>query len=173
MKWPMNRSLQLLKPPTTPSQHLSLIRRWNIVAATVLLIFLQKEIAAKTMEFIYLKQIQLPNDVSWIVPSHLQPCYPSYGTMQLTNVLKNTTVRYRISATQLKLHGIVCLDKGLLCLFPASLIPFSLAHSPELNDWGNSSRKPYNSTLFNLCNLGRIYSLHCNSRFVWMCITLM
>ena len=76
--------------------------------------------------------------------------------MWLTNVLKNTMVRYRISATQLKLHGIVCLDKGLLCLFPASLIPFSLAHSPELNDWGNCSRKPYNSTLFNLCNLGRI-----------------
>ena len=71
---------------------------------------------------------------STTVPSHLQPCYPSYGTMQLTNVLKNTTVRYRISATQLKLHGIVCLDKGLLYLFPASLIPFSLAHSPELND---------------------------------------
>jgi hypothetical protein len=41
---------------------------------------------------------------STTVPSHLQPCYPSYGTMPLTNVLKNTMVRYRISATQLKLH---------------------------------------------------------------------
>ena len=108
MKWPMNRSLQLLKPPTTPSQHLLLlICHWRIVAATVLLIFLQKEIAAKMMEFVYLKQIQLSSDVSWIMSSHLQPSYPSYGTMRLTNVLRNTTVRYRISATQLKLHWIV------------------------------------------------------------------
>ena len=64
-------------------------------------------------------------------------------------------------------------DKQLLYLFP-SLIPLSLAQSPELNDWGNCSRRPYNSTLFNWCNLGsRIYSLRCNSQFIWMWITLM
>ena len=134
------------------------------------------------MEFIYFKQKQLPNDVSWIVSCQLQPCYPSYVIMRLTNILKDTTVRYRISATQqLKLHWIVgvprvpyhLLHLKIFYLFP-NLIPFSLAQSPELNGWGDCSRRPYNSILFNRCNLGsQIYSLHYNSGFIRMWITLM